>query len=212
MESITALKVAIVDDDKFTRALLAGILGSAGYQVIEYENGGTFLKSAETAVPDSVLLDLELGLGPSGIDVIRELSRRKIHTSIVVLTTHRNPRLAAPGEDHELHDLPYLVKSEVTPELILGAVTGITPTADRKQDSVPQITRQQIDLLKALVDGKTAEQIATERGSTIRAVHQLMQRLYDSLEIDKDTSDARTIAVTMYRNGQVTSSSAPEPK
>ncbi len=199
--------VAIVDDDKFTRALLAGILDSAGYQITEYENGGTFLKSTATSVPDSVLLDLELGLGPTGVDVIRELAKRGIDTQIVVLTTHRTPRLAAPGEDHELQGLPYLVKADVTPDSILSALAGTATINESSSSSLPRITRQQIDLLKALADGKTAEQIAVERGSTVRAVHKLTQRLYASLGIDQSATDARTVAVTMYRTGQVTSTS-----
>lgn len=206
MSQQTQSQVAVVDDDQFTRSLLKGILTPAGYSVSEYENGGAFLKSASEHPPYAVLLDLELGLGPSGVDVIRELARRKIQCHIVVLTTHRSPRLAAPGEDHELRNLPYLVKSDVTPEAILRAIEGEHSPAPQSEQEFPSITRQQIDLLKSLADGKTSAQIASERNSTVRAVHMLMNRLFDSLGIDQDASDARTTAVAMYRNGEVNSS------
>ena len=205
-EASKSTRVAVVDDDQFTRTLLDGILRSAGYLVAEYENGGAFLKSTESTVPEVVLLDLELGLGPNGVDVIRELARRQISTHIVVLTTHRSPRLAVPGEDHELHGLPYLVKSEATSESILAAVQGQSVIARGLGQEIPQITRQQIDLLKSLADGKTAAQIADDRRSTVRAVHMLMNRLYESLGIDQGKADARTVAVQMYRSGKVASS------
>lgn len=205
-ESGEPKRVAVVDDDQFTRTLLDGILRSAGYLVAEYANGGAFLKSTESVVPDVALLDLDLGLGPSGVDVIRELAKRQLSPHIVVLTTHRSPRLAVPGEDHQLHGLPYLVKSEATSEAILAAVQGQAPRFTDVTSDVPRITRQQIDLLKALADGKTAAQIAEERQSTVRAVHMLMSRLYESLGINQDHADARTIAVQMYRSGQVESS------
>ncbi len=51
-------RVLLVEDDETTRAMMRGILGGDGWQVIEAENGRVALDRIDEAAPHLILLDL----------------------------------------------------------------------------------------------------------------------------------------------------------
>jgi two-component system response regulator RegX3 len=79
-----ASRVLIVEDDEGIREMLKYNLNAAGFAVQEAGDGAIGLRTARTAKPDLILLDLMLP-GMSGIDFCRAL-RKTSRVPIIMLT------------------------------------------------------------------------------------------------------------------------------
>ncbi|MFD5497275.1 response regulator [Streptomyces sp. NPDC001812] len=107
-----AVSVLIVDDHPVVRDGLRGMFESApGFRVLgEAANGVEALERAAALDPDVVLMDLRMP-GGSGVDAIRELSRRGARTKVLVLTTYDTdsdtlPAIEAGATGYLLKDAP----------------------------------------------------------------------------------------------------------
>lgn len=87
--------VWMVDDDPSVRDALAVFLEIAGFDVVAFDSGETFLAKAEagTRTPRVLVLDQRLG-GMSGLDVQVELKRRGLAIPIIFITGHGDTRMA----------------------------------------------------------------------------------------------------------------------
>ena len=89
------LTVCMVDDDASVRDALAVFLEVAGFDVLAFESGETFLEEADACATSQrvLVLDERLG-GMSGLDVQAELKRRGVSIPIIFITGHGDRRMA----------------------------------------------------------------------------------------------------------------------
>lgn len=90
------LSIWMVDDDPSVRDALGVFLEIAGFDVLAFESGESFLACTQLggARPRVLLLDQRLGGGMSGLDVQAELNRRGVSIPIVFITGHGDARMA----------------------------------------------------------------------------------------------------------------------
>ena len=95
-------KILIVDDEEHIVELLKFNLQSAGYEVMEANNGIDALKIANENKPSLMLLDLMLP-GMDGFDVCKEIKRNNEmkNTSIIMLTAKGEDDLIKSGVDEK---------------------------------------------------------------------------------------------------------------
>ena len=79
-----AIGVLLVEDDSFTRSTLAAALERHGI-VIAHALGSAREALALAALPDVAVLDLDLGPGPTGIDLAVALRERAPAIGLVLL-------------------------------------------------------------------------------------------------------------------------------
>jgi len=79
------VKILIVDDSALTRRSLRQILETAGYEVLEAENGLDALERYFLDKPDVVLLDLVMR-GMYGLDVLHKIRELDPSARIVVVS------------------------------------------------------------------------------------------------------------------------------
>ena len=97
------IRVLIVEDDAFSRVALSDALKHQGLLVIgAVESAFEALELQKKFSPQVAVCDLDLGVGPTGLDVAHALRRENPSIGIVMLTSFRDPRLANP----ELPPLP----------------------------------------------------------------------------------------------------------
>jgi CheY-like chemotaxis protein len=73
------LKLLIVEDDKILLTMMSGALTSEGFNVLAASDAQSAMQYFDKARPDVVILDIDLGAGPSGIDLankMRQISGR----------------------------------------------------------------------------------------------------------------------------------------
>jgi two-component system chemotaxis response regulator CheY len=78
-------KILLVDDSGLARRSVRHILESAGYEVVEAEDGLAALERYFLDKPDLVLLDLVMR-GMSGLDVLKKLQELDAGARVVVVS------------------------------------------------------------------------------------------------------------------------------
>jgi DNA-binding response OmpR family regulator len=81
-------EIFVVDDDRDMREIVAHTFAAEGFPVTTFEDGESFLKTAETRVPICVFLDVVMPRR-SGLEILRELRARRYQTPIF-LTSARD--------------------------------------------------------------------------------------------------------------------------
>lgn len=85
--------ILLVDDDStFTEDLLLQ-LGDR-FEFETHSTGIGVLDSVRNLQPDVVLLDIDLGSGPDGFDLLTELQRERLRVPVIMVTRHDTARMA----------------------------------------------------------------------------------------------------------------------
>ena len=189
-----AANLLLVDDHQFTRVTLGNALAARGLNVHAVASARDALAWLDTGARVEVaLLDLDLGTGPTGLDLAQELRRRIPVLGIVLLTSYRDPRMA--GRDLPL--LPvggvYLCKDEIEDlESVIGIIAMVRhlPLARRPEHGIAAqanaLTDVQVDVLAAIASGATTAQIAKDRGVSEGAIEKTIARICERLDIPRD--------------------------
>jgi len=202
-----AITVLVVEDDQFTRTTLCAALRHHGLTVAgEAENARDGLEFAKHAIPDAALLDLDLGGGPSGIDLAHALRQLDPKIGIVILTTYEDPRMAG----HSLATLPdntkYLLKRDLSdsaalPRALAEAVEAskgqvravITPP--RPPRATASLTETQLEVMRLVAEGYSNGGIAEKRTVTEGAVEKMIHRIGRQLAIDTETQSNQRVLI-----------------
>lgn len=96
-------KVLVVDDEKLIRWSLKENLGKSGYEVVEAEKGSDAIKAFSEALPDIVLLDVNLP-DMSGIDVLRSIKGIDKDVPVIIITAFGNIQTAVDAMKFGAHD------------------------------------------------------------------------------------------------------------
>jgi DNA-binding NarL/FixJ family response regulator len=199
--------VLVVENDDFMRSLIADSLESAGFDVATASNGLDAKRLMSSVDPDAIILDIDLGNGPTGLDVAAQITITNPEVGIVFLTDLPDPRFAR--EKHEVKkNQAYLNKKLLADSVILVEAieavlmeTGIDDFRHDKFDGRPlaNLSRTQLEILKLLSEGKTNQQIADARGRSLSATESAVTRTLEELGIPKDAElNVRVVATCKY--------------
>lgn len=194
-----SLRCLVVDDDDFTRVTLQAALRSEGFEVAasvgSAEEAIRFIRSN---VVDVAMLDLDLGPGPTGIDLAFGIRRLRPAVGIVLLTSFSDPRLLASSARELPDGATYVVKQSLTDigflsEAIRGAASS-EPIPSEAMQAVP-LSDAQIETLRLLAYGLTNDQIAAARFVSRKSVEQTIRRIADALDIGQQAGNNMRVAL-----------------
>lgn len=199
-----AMKVMLVEDDAFTRTALCSALEGQGFRVpVHVGSAAAALAHADSRTVDVALLDLDLGRGPTGLDLAHELRERDSSIGIVLLTSYDDPRLL----DADLPGLPagaaYLRKRDVVRiSAVTDALRGAVRTPGKAQPSVSTrnqgLTDPQFAVLRLVVRGMSNAQIAEELAISVSAVEKLIRRTALALGLSAADGNTRVQLAQAY--------------
>jgi two-component system alkaline phosphatase synthesis response regulator PhoP len=158
----SAGRVLVVEDDEGIREMLKYNLVTAGFSVHEASDGASGLRTARTARPDLILLDLMLP-GMSGFDFCRAL-RKSSRVPIIMITAKDAEVDKIVGLELGADD--YVTKPFEMMELMarIEALLRRAPMRTQEPDEVQQFGDLKIDLRGTEVsrDGKNVPLSARE--------------------------------------------------
>lgn len=209
--SVGIYRVLLVEDEEFTRAMVAGALESAGHEVRGAPSVAAGLAILHDFEPHVVIADLDLGAGPTGADLLHRVSQDSPWVGLVVLTAHAAPSLALPAGTRLPEQVVYLIKSEVASgvdlQRAMEAAIADAHHGVRQADDAhgrPVISRGQGEILRLIAEGYSNQGIAEIRGTSLRATESLVHRTFVALGLGDDKRmNPRVQAVRMWQQGRV---------
>jgi len=195
------LKVIIIEDDDFTRFTLVATLKANNFNVVaDAPNAGLAISRAMEHRPDVALVDLDLGKGPTGLDLSVVLRKNLPEIGIVFLTSYKDPRLLRSS----LPELPpgsiFLVKQDTSnPDLLSKKIREAAEQKNRNVDASHgldlEFTDSQIETLKLLAQGLSNSEIAKKRFVTEKAIEVTIARLAKKFEIPYDAASNQRVVL-----------------
>lgn len=204
-------RLILVEDDAFTRATLGDALVLQGFDVkARVATAAEALAAQNEFDPQVAVLDLDLGIGPTGIDVAIALRSRNPRIGIVFLTTYKDPRLI----ESNLPSLPegaiYLNKMEMSStSAIAGQISSalLKPLTRRtfpwnRNSPLSALSTLQIEIMKEIAEGLSTSEIARARGVSEQAIDKSISRISKHLGIPKsaDTNQRVQIVRAYFEN------------
>ena len=200
----STIRVLIAEDDSLTRSTMAAALTAAGFHVCgEAATAAVAIRIFTEVGADVALIDLDLGSGPTGLDLAIELRKRTPSVGLVFLTSFDDPRLLDAGLPPIPSGTIYLRKKQVSSiadvkEAIEKAQRMPGSPANTSEIRSHDLTDGSFALLRDIARGLTNAQIAEARGITISAVEKSIRRLAESLGIADSTGNQRALLIQSY--------------
>ena len=180
--------VLVVDDDDFTRTLVSTMVEAFGLDVVASASAVTEAMSlAHELQPDLAVVDLDLGEGPTGVDLAHGLRTLNANIALVMLTSYGHPtwmgqhREPPPGTR-------YVVKGEVKDRQILSDAISSALADPLANDASARrgtpLSESQWEILRLVASGFSNVEIARRRSITDDAVNRAISRLTKQLDID----------------------------
>ncbi|MEV5080490.1 response regulator transcription factor [Streptomyces sp. NPDC056159] len=206
MTDDAVISLLIVDDHPVVRDGLRGMFESApGLTVLGEASGGVeALERAAALDPDVILMDLRMP-GGSGVDAIRELTRRGARAKVLVLTTYDTdsdtlPAIEAGATGYLLKDAPRdelftAVRAAAEGRTVLSpAVASRLVSAVRApaRGNEPLSARER-EVLALVAKGTSNREIARELFISEATVKTHLTHLYAKLRV-KDRAAAVAVA------------------
>ena len=176
------------------RSLIVSKLLADGFVVEATDSAATARKIADDFDPDVALLDIELGNGPTGIDLALILRKNQPEIALVFLTHIPEPRVVGIDNRKIPKNAAYLAKDRITdPTMLSDAIdaalrgkAGRDFRDDKRDYPLAELSRSQLAVLQMVALGMSNTQIAKERDTTVRAVENLVKRAFEAAGIDTE--------------------------
>ena len=190
---MAVVKVLLIEDEAFTRSLLSAALAGP---ILDIHSGVSAKYALDTAASnpiDVAVLDLDLGGGPSGIDIAHALRQQHHHMGLVLLTSYSDPRLSSAQERALPLGTRYITKSSLDDlnqliTVILQAKSEPLKTERNTHNGKADLTDHQIEILRQIAAGISNAEIARTLGISDKAVENTVTRIIDVLDIPRDSS------------------------
>ncbi|MFJ7622395.1 response regulator [Rhodococcus erythropolis] len=206
---MTTIRVFLVDDHLVVRAGLRALLDTQpDVEVVgEASSGEEAAAAIQSASPDLVMMDLDMGTGMHGAEAIKRLRNDGLDVPVLVFTTYDTDADVVRAVDAGA--IGYLLKDS-TPDEIFGAVRGavagrsvLSPTVVSRlvqQMQRPQeaLTAPESELLSLLAEGMTNRELGKALFISEATVKTHLGHIYAKLGVDTRSA---AVSVALRRDG-----------
>ena len=187
-------RVLIVEDDEFTGSLIVSALANEGFDTALATSALAAKKALQTFDPDAVLVDIDLGDGPNGIELVQVIRKSRPEIAVLLLSKYGDT-VSAGAKDARIPDgVAYLRKSELHStrnlvDAIQETMRGRTTTLRHDQARaglVGSLTKRQREALQMMAQGLTNKEIAARKGVSVSSVEQLVNGVFRAFGLHHD--------------------------
>ena len=197
------VRVLLVEDHDFTRATVAAGLRSEQCLVVaSVPSARDAIRALDEHPVDCAVIDFNLGLGPTGLDLAYRLRDLSPDIGIVLLTTYRDPRLHSDDRRPLPPRAVYAVKDDVRSTSQLRAAIDVAlgdgPRSSAAKAGRVALTNTQLEILRMVAEGLTNAEIAECRGVSERSVQTACLRILAGAQIDSEPGVNPRVQLVKY--------------
>ena len=208
------VKVLIVEDEGLFRDMLKISLSSLpNIEVVgAVSDGEAAVQAANQLLPDVVLMDIELGSEPNGIDAGRAIKKEHPDIGIIILSAHKEQGYVKLIVSDEYSGWSYVLKQSVNDagslvRAIEGAASGlvvmdpgvVNSMKPRKGSITAGLTPRQQEVLSMMAQGYNNTAIAGKLVLGTKSVENYINAIYQELSLNHSgTLHPRVQAVLSY--------------
>ena len=152
--------------------------------------------------PDALVIDLDLGPGPTGIDVALQVRKTLRQVGVVLLTGYEDPRLLDPRlpalppacvymVKHKLDDTTDVIEAVHMARDLIAGPGAKTPVKPRVS-----LTDSQVEILRLVAGGLSNQAVAARLSLTVSAVEKAINRLARKLDVDSEVDTNIRVGLT----------------
>ena len=183
------LRILLVDDDPFTLTMLSTALSSLGFtEVTSAQSASAAIALAQHVQPQTVVVDLDLGEGPTGIDLAHRLRKLFPNIGVVVLSTYVEPRLIGTQQQSMPAGSIYVVKQTISNldtlrnAIVKSVETSSSPDVQITEPSpIAHLGDSQVEIMRLIAGGMSnaqiAEKLIMQEASVEKAIARLIKQL-----------------------------------
>jgi FixJ family two-component response regulator len=172
-------EIFIVDDDAIVSEAMSIGFSQAGYHVITFSEGTSFVATARLRVPTCILID-QCMPGVSGLDILKQLDAANYPAPIFIVSGHGDIPIAVEAIRNGACDF---IEKRMDPSLIVRRVVetiGVWERRQRKYETSEirwrpfpgrdRLTRREIEVLEQIAAGATNRAAARILGISPRTL------------------------------------------
>ena len=204
---VSEIKLLLVEDDPIILTMMSKAVESEGFRVLAAtSNVISAMDSFKKNPPDVAILDIDLGAGPTGIDLANKIRKINHRIAIVFCTSYKDIRFIR----NESHSYPphtvLLKKSDVInidkfSKAIYEALELVRDADETKPDQLSEkfyknLNNLEIELLRLVASGISNKNIAKERGISTKSCENAIARLAKKLKIPATEDNNQRVLLT----------------
>lgn len=190
--------ILIVEDEPLIAEDIQGYLEESGFTVSGIANSGSAaLQLLENHRPDALLLDINLGSSPDGIE-LATIVREKYKLPFVFLTSHsdkgtleRAKKTFPAGyllKPFDGYDLMTSLEVALYNHFNMNGVQSAPLSLHQINEKLPTaLSEREFELMQLLQTGKTNREIGEELFISVNTVKTHLQNLFDKLDVHNRT-------------------------
>lgn len=201
-----SIRVMLVDDHVLMREGIRQLLEfDSDIKVVdEASNGEECIEKLEKSIPDILLLDINMPK-MNGIEVLKELKKKKINVRVLMLTVHNEIEyllkandigvdgyILKDSESSELKKAIYIIMeggTYIQPNLI-PALNNRLVNRDVDQDKIAKLTKREYELLIQVALGIPNREIANSLEISERTVKNHLSSVFKKINVGDRTQAA----------------------
>lgn len=198
-------ELLLVEDDLLLANLLSKSLQVHGFQITHCSGFKAAVLTLKEVDFDLVLSDIDMGPGPSGIDLALKLAQTHSYLPVILIS---NYEVIPTADVRSLKNVAFFRKREIIdPDFLIRAIETVLndskltlPHSLIREDSpLSQLTNSQAHVLKMIAEGFSNQEISEKRGTTLRATELIVSRIFSALNIESEShSNSRVLATRIY--------------
>ena len=199
------ISVLVVENESLTRTLLSDLLATAGIQVVgAVSSAKAALALFRKFAPDVLLLDINLGAGPTGLEVAQAARKSDPKVGIAFLTSMTDIRTISPNQPAMPEASLYLNKADVlnTEQLITAIQSAFELAQSKARKSAKAaalksepLTDLQFELMRLVSLGKSNSAIAALKFTTVKSTENAISRLAKKLKIPSGDANNQRVLI-----------------
>ena len=188
--TMAASTIFVIDDHESVRHALGEMLSVFGFTVETYESADTFLQAIDQTRSGCVVADVRMP-GTDGIELVRELGRRKIALPVVLISGHADVPMAVAGIKSGAEDF---IEKPVDDAQLVAAINRALARTFEQQDlrkspealglKFARLTPRQVEIFDLVVQGFTSHAIAAKLNISVRTVESYRAEIMEKMQAE----------------------------